>query len=245
MVKITDLWKRFEKKEVLKGLSLEINKGETMVILGESGCGKSVLLKQIVGVMKPDDGRIEVDGVEITSLNRKELNKIRLKFGVLFQGGALFDSLNTGENVGFFLKEHTDLKEDEITKRVKDVLEMVGLSGMEGLMPGELSGGMQKRVALARAICMDPKIILYDEPTAGIDPVMKRGINSLIRKLQERLTLTSIVVTHDIRSAFEIGDRLAMLHDGRIIEIGIPSEIRSSKNPIIRRFINGSFDNPP
>jgi phospholipid/cholesterol/gamma-HCH transport system ATP-binding protein len=229
---------------VLRGLSLEIEEGEIMVIIGESGCGKSVLLKQIIGIMKPDDGRIEVDGVEITSLPRRELDRIRLSFGVLFQGGALFDSLTVGDNVGFFLREHTDLEEDRITERVRGVLEMVGLRGVEGLMPAELSGGMRKRVALARAICMNPKIVLYDEPTTGIDPVMGAGINRLIRNLQKEFGLTSIVVTHDIRSAFEIADRIAMLHDGRIIKAGTSEEIRSSNNPIIKQFISGSFYGP-
>lgn len=209
-----------------------------MVIIGESGCGKTILLKQIIGIMRPDDGRIEVWGIDITSLPQRELNKIRRRFGMLFQGGALFDSLTVGENVGFFLKEHTDLGEDEIMERVRNVLEMVGLRGVEGMMPAELSGGMRKRVALARAICMEPEIVLYDEPTTGIDPVIGREINHLIRKLQEELGLTSIVVTHDIRSAFQIADRIAMLHDGKIIQVGKPQEIRSSENPLIRGFVH-------
>jgi phospholipid/cholesterol/gamma-HCH transport system ATP-binding protein len=243
MIKITNLWKSFESKQVLKGLSLEINRGEIMVIIGESGCGKSILLKQIIGIMKPDEGKIEVDGIEVTSLSRGELNKLRLNFGMLFQGGALFDSLTVESNVGFFLREHTDLTGEEISKKVRDVLEMVGLEGVENLMPAELSGGMRKRVALARAICMDPKIVLYDEPTSGVDPVMGGEINRLIRRLQERLRLTSIVVTHDIKSAFEIADRIAMLHDGRIIEVGTIKEIAFSQNSVVKRFIKDSFYN--
>ncbi len=215
-----------------------------MVIIGRSGCGKSILLKQIVGIMKPDKGEIFIDGVEITSLNEKELSQVRLKFGMLFQGGALFDSMTVAENVGFYLSEHTKLSKEEISLRVKERLSLVGLEGVEHLMPAELSGGMRKRVALARAICTNPKVLLYDEPTTGIDPVMSAGINRLIRKLQHELNLTSLVVTHDMACVYDIADRIAMLHKGEIIEIGTPQEIRSSPNPIVQQFIIGSSEGP-
>lgn len=244
MISISNLWKGFSGKEVLRGVTLSISEGETMVVIGRSGCGKSILLKQIIGLMEPDEGQILVDGLAINSLSEKQKREVRLRFGMLFQGGALFDSMTVGENVGFFLAQHSDLGQDLIEQKVREKLSMVGLSGIEDMMPADLSGGMRKRVALARAICMDPKIVLYDEPTTGIDPVMGAGINRLIRKLQDELRLTSIVVTHDIKTAYEVADRIAMLYEGRIIEVATPEEINTSANPVVRQFITGSVDGP-
>ena len=248
MIVITDLWKNLGEHPVLKGVNITINKGEVVVIIGQSGCGKSVLLKHIIGILKPDKGKIEVQGRDITKFNESQLNEIRKKFGMLFQGAALFDSLTVRENVGFFLDEHTKLDKNTISKIVTEKLKLVGLSGVENLMPFELSGGMRKRVGLARAITrqastMDPEIILYDEPTTGIDPIMATAINELIRELQAKLSLTSIVVTHDMVSAYHIADRIAMLDNGKIVEIGTPEEIRNTTNPIVKQFITGKSPN--
>ncbi|MFH1562190.1 MAG: ABC transporter ATP-binding protein [Nitrospirota bacterium] len=239
MIVITDLWKNLGEHPVLKGVNITINKGEVIVIIGQSGCGKSVLLKHIIGILKPDKGKIEVFGKDIARFNESQLNEVRKKFGMLFQGAALFDSLTVRENVGFFLDEHTKLDKYTISKIVTEKLKLVGLSGVENLMPFELSGGMRKRVGLARAIAMDPEIILYDEPTTGIDPIMATAINELIRELQAKLSLTSIVVTHDMVSAYHVADRIAMLNNGKIIEVGTPEEIRNSTNPIVQQFITG------
>jgi phospholipid/cholesterol/gamma-HCH transport system ATP-binding protein len=243
-ITLTDVWKSFGPNKVLKGVNLEVKKGEIMVIIGRSGCGKSVLLKHIIGLMKPDKGKIEVFNNDITRMSEDRLRGIREKFGMLFQGAALFDSLNVAENVGFFLFEHTRMKKNEIMKIVASKLELVGLSGVEGLMPSELSGGMRKRVGLARAIAADPEVILYDEPTTGVDPILAANINRLIRKLQDKLSLTSVVVTHDMASAYYIADRIAMLYDGKIIEVGTPDEIKHTSNPIVRQFITGSPEGP-
>lgn len=244
MIIITDLWKNFGEHPVLKGVNITINKGEVIVIIGQSGCGKSVLLKHIIGILKPDKGKIEVQGRDIAKFNESQLNEIRKKFGMLFQGAALFDSLTVRENVGFFLDEHTKLDKQTISKIVTEKLKLVGLPGVENLMPFELSGGMRKRVGLARAIAMDPEIILYDEPTTGIDPIMASAINELIRDLQAKLSLTSIVVTHDMVSAYHVADRIAMLDDGKIIEMGTPEEIRNTTNPIVKQFITGNLNSP-
>lgn len=244
MIVITELWKNFGGNQVLKGINIQINKGEVFVIIGRSGCGKSVLLKHIIGILKPDRGKVEVFGQEIAKLSESKLNEIRMKFGMLFQGAALFDSLTVRENVGFFLDEHTKLNNETISKIVSEKLKLVGLPGIENLMPCDLSGGMRKRVGLARAIVMEPEIILYDEPTTGVDPVMATAINELIKNLQSKLSLTSIVVTHDIVSAYQIADRIAMLYDGKIIEVGTPNEIKNTKNPIVKQFITGAATGP-
>lgn len=244
MIVITELWKNFGGNQVLKGINIQINKGEVFVIIGRSGCGKSVLLKHIIGILKPDRGKVEVFGQEIAKLSESKLNEIRMKFGMLFQGAALFDSLTVRENVGFFLDEHTKLNNETISKIVSEKLKLVGLPGIENLMPCDLSGGMRKRVGLARAIVMEPEIILYDEPTTGVDPVMATAINELIKNLQSKLSLTSIVVTHDIVSAYQIADRVAMLYDGKIIEVGTPDEIKNTKNPIVKQFITGAATGP-
>ena len=244
MIQIKGLHKSFGTNHVLRNLDLEIKTGEAMVIMGRSGCGKSILLKQIMGIMEPDQGTVIIDGVDIFSLPPRELDQFRLKLGMLFQGAALFDSLTVGENVGFSLKEHTRLPPSAIQQKVKEKLKLVGLEGIEDLMPSELSGGMRKRVGLARAICNDPKIILYDEPTTGLDPIMADGINELIAETQEKLRITSVSVTHDLKSAYRIADRIAMLYQGRIIGIGTPDEIEHTENPIIRQFITGSATGP-
>lgn len=244
MIEINDIHKSFGGNQVLRGVDLTINKGETMVILGRSGCGKSVLLKLIMGLLKPDSGKILVNGDEVTALNDNQLNKLRQKFGMLFQASALFDSMTVDENVGLGLREHTKLLADEVTQRVKDKLKMVGLSGVENLKPAELSGGMKKRVGLARAIAMDPEYVLYDEPTTGLDPIMADVINELIVNLRNTLSITSIAVTHDIVSAYKIADRIAMLYEGKIIFIGSPDQVRNSDNPVVRQFIEGSAVGP-
>ncbi len=244
MIEINDLHKRFEGKEVLRGAHLTVKTGETLVIIGQSGCGKSVMLKHIIGLMMPDAGQILIDGQDIFSFDIEQWRELRLKTAMLFQGAALFDSLSVGENVGFALSEHTDTPVEEIEELVSEKLTMVGLSGIESLKPAELSGGMKKRVGLARAICNEPEVILYDEPTTGLDPIMADAINDLIKHLNTQLKVTSIVVTHDMASAYKIADRIAMLYDGAIIEIGTPDEIRNTKNPIVQQFITGSADGP-
>ena len=244
VIEVIDLHKSFGGNNVLKGVNLTIYKGETMVILGRSGCGKSVLLRHMIGLMKPDRGRILVDGVDITRLKNDKLYEIRKKFGMLFQGAALFDSMSVWENVGLGLIEHTDLSTDEVRKRVCQKLELVGLSRLDDLKPAELSGGMKKRVGLARAIAMDPPVILYDEPTTGLDPIMADVINELIRNLQNSLDITSVAVTHDITSAYKIGDRLALLFDGKIVFEGTPDDIRSTKDEVVRQFIEGRAHGP-
>ena len=244
MIEIINLSKSFTSAKVLDNLNLIINSGEVIVIIGRSGCGKSVLLKHIIGLIKPDMGQVIVSGNDMTRLEEYEMDKIRLSFGMLFQGSALFDSMTVGENVGFTLKEHTDMPEKEIRKKVANSLELVGLKGIEKLMPSELSGGMKKRVGLARAICNNPKIILYDEPTTGLDPIMADAINDLIIDLSSKLNVTSIVVTHDMVSAYKIADRIAMLYKGKIIAIGTPGEIKNTKDPIVKQFITGAAKGP-
>ncbi|MGB2630408.1 MAG: ABC transporter ATP-binding protein [Candidatus Omnitrophota bacterium] len=244
MIELKNLCKSFNGLQVLKDLNLTINTGESMVIIGRSGCGKSVLLKHIIGIMRPNSGSVIIDGTDITELNSKELNKIRMDFGMLFQGAALFDSLNVLENVGFQLIEYTDRSLDDIKQCVAERLKMVGLENIEYVKPAELSGGMKKRVGLARAICMDPKIILFDEPTTGVDPIMGDIINDLIRHLHESLNVTSITVTHDMKSAYKIADRIAMLYDKSIIEVGSPEEMKNCENAIVQQFITGNAKGP-
>lgn len=244
MIEIRDLHKWFDSQHVLRGLNLQIRDGETIVIIGQSGCGKSVLLKHIVGLLEPDQGTVKVDGTDIFSLPGHEMDEFRSRFGMLFQGAALFDSLTVQENVGFALYENSKFSDVDIEGKVREKLGMVGLSGIEQKMPAALSGGMKKRVGLARAICNEPKIILYDEPTTGLDPINSDVINNLILRMQAKLKVTSIVVTHDMTSAFKVGNRIAMLHQGVIIGIGTPDEIKKSDNPVIRQFITGSAEGP-
>ena len=244
MIELINVSKAFEDHVVLDNMNLTIQDGETIVIIGRSGIGKSVTLKHIIGLMKPDSGQVIVDGLDITRLDAKELNELRLKFGMLFQGAALFDSLNVRDNVAFNLIEHSKMDDKAIDKRVAECLELVGLRGIELLSPAELSGGMRKRVGLARAICMNPKIILYDEPTTGVDPIMADAVNDLIKDLQAKLKTTAVAVTHDMTSAYKIADRIAMLYKGKIVEIGTPDEIKNTKSPIVRQFITGAAIGP-
>jgi len=244
MIEIINLCKSFGDHKVLDNLNLSMKTGETTVIIGRSGCGKSVLLKHIIGLMKPDYGQVIIDGKDVTRMDEKELSALRLKFGMLFQGSALFDSLNVFENVGFNLIEHTDTGLEDVKKAVKESLALVGLKGIEDKKPAELSGGMKKRVGLARAICMRPQIMLYDEPTTGVDPIMGDAINDLIRELHNKLKVTGIAVTHDMTSAYKIADRIAMLYNGKIIANGTSDEIKGTKDPIVRQFITGAGKGP-
>jgi len=244
MIEIKDLSKSFDDHKVLDGVNLTVQTGETMVIIGRSGCGKSVLLKHIIGLMKPEAGALLVDGVDVTKLSGHSLDKLRMKFGMLFQGAALFDSMTVEDNVAFPLREHTTMSSEAIRQRVQECLGLVGLANVEDLVPSELSGGMRKRVGLARALSMNPEIILYDEPTTGIDPIMGDIINDLIVALHDRLKVTSVVVTHDMRSAYKVADRIAMLYNGKIVEAGTPQQMRSSANPVVQQFIKGEAVGP-
>ena len=236
--------KSFGPKVVLDQADLLIEKGETIVIIGRSGQGKSVLLKNLVRLQEPDEGMIWIEGEEITSMRRAELMELRKKFGFLFQGAALFDSMSVCKNIGLMLEEHTDMDEEQIRRRACECLSMVGLEGSENKLPSELSGGMKKRAGLARAIVMEPRYILYDEPTTGLDPITSDAINDLILKLQRELGVTSIVVTHDMQSAFKVADRIAMLSRGKIVYAGSVDEIRSTDHPMVRQFIEGKADGP-
>jgi len=244
MIQIVDLHKSFGPKKVLQGINLEIGEGETMVVIGQSGSGKSVLLKHIIGMLKPDRGQVFIDGVDITRLRDDGLQGVLRKFGMLFQGAALFDSLTVGENVAFGLRRYTKHTKREIEAIVSESLEKVGLRGVEGLMPHELSGGMKKRVGLARAIAYKPQIILYDEPSTGIDPIRADSINDLINQMKQELCVTSVVITHDMVSCYKVADRIAMLYNGVIIETGTPAEIQATQNSIVRQFITGQASGP-
>ncbi len=244
MIKIQGLSKKFNQNLVLDGISLNIPAGQTCVIIGRSGCGKSVLLKHIIGLLRPDSGRVLIEGKEVAKLKELELVALRHKISMVFQGGALFDSMDVEENVGFSLFEHTRLSRKEILERVEESLFLVGLGGIGNLMPSELSGGMKKRVALARAICIRPEIILYDEPTTGVDPITGDSINELIRSLHDKLKVTSLVVTHDMKSAYHIADKVAMMYKGKIILEGTPQEIQASQDPVVHQFINGLSKGP-
>ena len=239
ILSLKNLHKRFGKLVVLNGVSLEIEAGKTLVVLGPSGTGKSVLLKHIVGLLKPDRGEVFFEGRRIDNLKERELAEVREDFGFLFQMGALFDSLTNLENVGFPLKEHTKLSPAEIADKAREKLAMVGLPDAGPKMPGEMSGGQRKRIALARAIALNPKVILYDEPTTGLDPIRSDVINELILRLQQQLGVTSIVVTHDMNSAFKVADRIVMLHGGKLHFDGTAESIRQSEDPIVQRFIAG------
>jgi phospholipid/cholesterol/gamma-HCH transport system ATP-binding protein len=239
LIELRHISKRFGWQQVLNGIDLKIETGTCVVILGASGSGKSVMLKHIVGLLKPDNGEVWFSGKRIDTLSEPDLMKVRQRFGFLFQQGALFDSLNVSQNVGFPLTEHTNKKPEEIAEIVAHKLRMVGLPDVGNKMPAELSGGQRKRVALARAIALDPEVILYDEPTTGLDPIRSDVINELILKLQRELHVTSVVVTHDMNSAFKIADRLVMLYEGKLIFDGTSDEIRASTNEVVRRFVLG------
>ena len=243
-IRVVNLHKSFGENQTLRGVDLEVQQGESMVVIGGSGSGKTVLIKCIIGLTQPDEGEIYVDGLEITSLNEKGMNEVRKKFGMLFQWGALFDSMTVWENVGFGLRHQRHLKEEEIRKIASEKLALVGLKNVEDLMPSELSGGMKKRVSLARAIAIEPEILLYDEPTTGIDPIMADAINDLMIEMRQKLDVTSIAITHDMKSAYKIADRIAMLFNGKIVEAGSPEEIKNSSSLIVQQFIQGKSDGP-
>jgi phospholipid/cholesterol/gamma-HCH transport system ATP-binding protein len=244
MIVVENIHKSFRKKKVLNGVSFSVRKGETFLIIGRSGAGKTVLLKNIISLLKPDAGKIYIDGVDITQLDNKELEKIRLQFGLVFQSSALFDFLTVEENVGFFLYQHTDLPKTEIRKKVRETLHLVGLEGIEDIYPYQLSGGMKKRVAIARAIIHNPKIIIYDEPTTGIDPISVDKVVSLIEDLHTQLSVTSLVVTHDLEVGLKIADRLAFLLGGRIIFEGSKEDLNNTKDERVIQFIKGSSAGP-
>lgn len=242
LIEIKGLKKRFGTNEVLKGVNLSINKGEICVILGASGSGKSVLIKHIIGLLRPDVGSIMIKGKDITGLSENEMNKERRSLGMVFQSSALFDSMTVYENVAFPLIEHTNLKEDEIRERVRENLNILGLYDVEEKYPSELSGGMRKRVGLARAVILNPEIILYDEPTTGLDPITTTMVNEMILNAREKFNVTSVVISHDIGSAFTIGDKIAFLYDGVIMVEGPPSVVRKSENENLRRFLSTWFN---
>jgi len=242
MIETRDLHKAFGSQPVLRGVNLRIESGEALVIIGRSGGGKSVLLKHLIGLIQPDEGDVLVDGENIGRLSERALLGVRSKFGMLFQSSALFDSINVAENVGFALVQSRQWTEGEIAQKVAEALAMVELSGIEEKTPSELSGGMRKRVGLARAIVYRPQILLYDEPTTGLDPVVADTIDHLIVRISNRLAVTSVAVTHDMRSASRIGRRIVMLHEGRIHASGTPEEIFNSADPVVRRFVKGISD---
>ncbi|MFH1367576.1 MAG: ABC transporter ATP-binding protein [Elusimicrobiota bacterium] len=244
MIKISDVHKKFGSHLVLQGASLEVRDGETITIIGGSGCGKSVLLKNITGLLKPERGNIVIDGMDITKEDEEDVFEAQKKFGYLFQGAALFDSLTVEENIAFGLKNLSKMLPGDMRMRVRDCLAMVGLKGIEHLKPAELSGGMKKRVGLARAIAHEPKYVLYDEPTTGLDPIMADVINDLILHLQKTIKVTSVAVTHDMKSAYKISDRIAMLYNGKIIETGSPDQIKNTKNEVVHQFIEGLSQGP-
>jgi phospholipid/cholesterol/gamma-HCH transport system ATP-binding protein len=239
-VEFQDLYKAYGSKQVLRGASVKVYRGEVLVILGGSGTGKSVTLRHMLGLEYPDAGRVIVEEEDITELPEEELYRVRKKFGMLFQSGALFDSMTVFENVAFPLREHTELSDEEIARAVREKLELVNLPNSEHLMPVDLSGGMRKRVGLARSIVLDPKVILYDEPTTGLDPITSQTINELIVDLQAKLNVTSVVVTHDIHSAFSVGDRIAFLHQGVFEWVGSMDEARDTDHPRLRDFLKAS-----
>ncbi len=238
-VVLRDLHKSFGSNEVLRGVDLQVCKGETMAIIGGSGTGKSVTLKLIIGLMKPDRGAVLINGVDLCCVPFDQLLKLRQKMGMVFQGAALFDSLNVLENVAIGLRKHRRMREEEIREKVRQCLALVGLHDLEDRMPSDLSGGMKKRVAIARAIAMDPQILLYDEPTTGLDPQRANSINDLIAELQEKMHTTSIVVTHDMNSVYRVADRVALLKNGRIHFVGTPEQLRESDDPAVRNFVEG------
>jgi phospholipid/cholesterol/gamma-HCH transport system ATP-binding protein len=242
MIEVRDLKKTFGTQKVLDGISFRIEPGESVVIIGRSGCGKSVLLKHLIGLLHADSGEVIIDDENINAMDERQLLEVRRKFGMLFQSAALFDSLNVAENISFVLRRERRLSDHEINERVEEVLEMVELSGIQKKKPSELSGGMRKRVGLARAIIYKPEIVLYDEPTTGLDPVVSDSIDQLIIRVREKLKITTIVVTHDTRSMRRVGQKILMMVNGKIYAAGTPEEIFSSQDPVIYRFVNGISD---
>lgn len=244
VISIQDINKHFGDHQVLRGIHFDVEEGETLVIMGGSGCGKSTLLRILIGLLEPTEGKVVMFGQDMAHATDDEQNEIRKKFGMLFQGAALFNSLSVGDNVALPLKEHTQLDDEIIRIIVKVKLELVGLTGFESLKPYQVSGGMKKRVALARAIALDPKIVFYDEPGAGLDPITASVIDHLIMDLSKKLKMTSVVVTHEMKSAFRIADRMVVLEKGKIVAQGTPEEIKKSDHPYVNQFINGDIDGP-
>ena len=242
MIQLVDVHKSFGAKKVLTGFTLEVDEGETMVIIGYSGSGKSVAIKHIVGLLTPDRGTVYVDGKEVPALGRRDLFELREQIGYVFQFAALFDSLNIGDNVAMGLRKLGKLNPKQITERVREALELVDLPNVENRFPAELSGGMRKRVGLARAVALRPKYLLYDEPTTGLDPVTSAVIDELMIRMREKLGVTSIVITHDMRSAYRVGSRIAMLYEGKVRQVGPVEEIRHSRDPVVRQFVEGRAD---
>lgn len=239
MIEVEHVYLSFGKRQILRDVNLKINNGETMVILGASGSGKSTLLKLIIGLIRPDSGKIRIDGKEISSFTETEMNEERRHMGMVFQYSALFDSMNVYENVAFGLRQHTEMSENEIKRVVEEKLRLVGLKGTGEMLPANLSGGMKKRVSLARAIALEPQIILYDEPTAGLDPIRSTDISLLIKQMQEKMNATSVVVTHDLKSAEMIADKMAFLYKGAFLAVGSPEELYKSEDSRVKQFING------
>ena len=245
MIRVQGLFKRFGEQAVLRGLDLDIATGEIMVVIGRSGGGKSVLLKHLIGLLRPDAGAVIVDGTDITRLRGRDLDRVRERYGVVFQGGALFDSMSVSDNVAFPLREKSRLGAAEIRGRVDEKLQQVGLTGMGHKDPAEISGGMRKRVAIARALVTEPEIVFFDEPTTGLDPILVNTIHHLILELHRKFRFTAIMVSHEIPEIFEIADRVAMLHEGAIVEVGPPDAVRASTNPVVQQFIRGDIEAVP
>ncbi len=244
MIEIINLKKAFGTQKVINGLNLRISNGELVAIIGQSGGGKSVLLKQLIGLIKPDEGKILIEGADITTVQGRELDSIRDKFGVVFQEGALFDSLTIYENIAFPLKEKTRLSRDKIRERVTQALEDVGLKEMGNKYPAEISGGMKRRVALARALITEPAIVLFDEPTTGLDPIISSSIHRLIIKTHKKYGFAGVIISHEIPEIFDVADKVAMLYNGTVIEFGTPDEFRNSTNSYVRQFISGALEGP-
>lgn len=241
MIDIRDVHKSFADNHVLRGVNLQVLEGRTTVIIGASGSGKSVLMKHMIGLLTPDRGKVMVDGIDTAGLSPRELARVRQKFGMVFQGAALFDSMTVGENVAFPLREHRHLSEAEIRRLVAEKLKIVDLEGVEDVYPAELSGGMRKRVGLARAVVLEPRIILYDEPTTGLDPITANSVDEMIINAQQRLGVTSVVISHDIASSFRVGDHVAMIYQGQIVDQGPPEQLRRSQHPYVQKFLSTWF----
>ncbi len=244
ILRVQNIQKWFGPRKVLNDVNFDVNEGETLVIMGGSGCGKSTLLRILIGLLNPEAGRVEILGHDLVQAHDDKKNEIRKQFGMLFQGSALFNSMTVGQNVALPLREHTSLADDIIQIIVKVKLELVGLTGFEHLKPHQISGGMKKRVALARAIALDPKIVFYDEPGAGLDPITASVIDHLMMDLSKKLNMTSVVVTHEMKSAFRIADRIVVLQHGNVVAFGTPQEIQNSEHPYVRQFIHGEIDGP-